>query len=225
MPEQTPKPAFTLSLIRQLLCRDLDLPGFALFAPTQAVLLLGLQFGGNEYPWRSATVIGLIVGAVIGFFVFATYECLVAGDERAMVPPSVFGRREVWTGTLYVGTLIGNILLAAFFLPIYFQGVRGQSPLQSGVSVLPSILSQLLFAVISGALVTKLGYYLPWALACGAIAAVGSGLLSTLTPETPTAKWVGYQIVVGSGRGMGLQMVGYIINFTASFIAACQIRK
>jgi hypothetical protein len=52
-----------------------------------------------------------------------------------------------------------------------------------------------------------MGYYLPWAVASGAVTAIGYGLISTFTPTTETAKWIGYQIVLGSGRGMGIQMV------------------
>ena len=54
--------------------------------------------------------------------------------------------------------------------------------------------------------VGKLGYYLPWSVASGAIVAIGSGLISTFTPQTSTAKWVGYQFLAGIGRGCGMQM-------------------
>ena len=55
--------------------------------------------------------------------------------------------------------------------------------------------------------VPKVGYYLPFAAAGSAIGAVGNGLVSTFSPNTPTHRWVGYQIILGSGRGIGMQMV------------------
>lgn len=57
------------------------------------------------------------------------------------------------------------------------------------------------------AAVGKIGYYLPWSVASGIVCAVGCGLLSTLSPTSSTGMWVGFQIIVGVGRGMGLQMV------------------
>lgn len=36
--------------------------------------------------------------------------------------------------------------------------------------------------------------------------AVSNGLLSTLSPYSSTATWVGYQVFVGFARGMGMQM-------------------
>jgi hypothetical protein len=55
--------------------------------------------------------------------------------------------------------------------------------------------------------VGKLGYYLPWAIFCGVATAIGNGLLTTLSPNTSTGKWVGYQILIGAGRGAGFQIV------------------
>jgi hypothetical protein len=37
---------------------------------------------------------------------------------------------------------------------------------------------------------------------------VGNGLVSTFKPSTTVANWVGFQIVLGAGRGLGLQTVG-----------------
>lgn len=56
-------------------------------------------------------------------------------------------------------------------------------------------------------LVSRCGYYLPFALLSGALSAVGNGLISTFTVSTRTAVWIGFQIVVGAGRGLGAQMV------------------
>ena len=39
---------------------------------------------------------------------------------------------------------------ASYFLSVYFQAVKGASPLLSGVYLLPSILSQLILAVVAG---------------------------------------------------------------------------
>ena len=54
--------------------------------------------------------------------------------------------------------------------------------------------------------VERVGYYLPVMLVSAVIAAVGNGLLSTLSPDTTTAMCAGYEIVVGIGRGMSLQL-------------------
>lgn len=61
-----------------------------------------------------------------------------------------------------------------------------------------------------------MGYYLPWSVAGGMLSSIGSGLLSTLTPTTSTAKWVGYQILSGAGRGAGFQTVRISIHLSSA---------
>jgi hypothetical protein len=64
--------------------------------------------------------------------------------------------------------------------------------------------------------VGKLGYYLPWIASSGAIVAVAAGLISTFTPHTPTATWVGYQLLAGFGRGCGMAMVSIHFHLITS---------
>ncbi|KAK5655912.1 hypothetical protein OQA88_5451, partial [Cercophora sp. LCS_1] len=171
--------------------KDLDLSGFVIFAPAAIMFLLGLEYGGREYPWKSATVIGLLVGAGGAFALFFAWE--QRQGENAMIPLRMMRKREVWSSML-VGTFImGTIFVFSFYLPIYFQAVRDASPFTSGVYVLPNILTSTFFAVLSGSLVTKTGYYIPWVLFGGALATIASGLFTTLTPSTTTAQWAGYQ--------------------------------
>jgi len=77
----------------------------------------------------------------------------------------------------------------------------------SGVYTLPSIFGTMLMSVGSGVLVGRWGYYLPWMMLSAVLAGIGSGLLSTMGPHTSTVRWVWYQIIVGLGRGCGMQMV------------------
>ncbi|KAJ4346149.1 hypothetical protein N0V95_005652 [Ascochyta clinopodiicola] len=104
---------------------------------------------------------------------------------------------------LYTGMLAGVSQLGIVAGPL---AVKGEGPTLSGVHILPSILSALLFVVATGAAITKLGYYLPWGVVCGILTAVGAGLVSTWTPTTSVAQWVGYQIIFGAGRGAGMQV-------------------
>ncbi|KAK9426574.1 putative Major facilitator superfamily domain-containing protein [Seiridium unicorne] len=202
-PDITVKPPFSLSLMRATI-PELDLVGFALFAPAAVMFLLALQWGGNNYPWNSSVVIGLFVGAGATAILFVLWERHMG--ERAMLPGSVIKQRIVWSSAVNGMSLMAIIFTAAQYMPIYFQGVRGEGPAMSGVDLLPSILGQLFMAVMSGILIQRAGYYLPFAAISGAISAIGNGLVSTYTPWTETAKWAGYQILLGGGRGIGMQM-------------------
>ena len=130
------------------LLRKLDLVGFALFAPATIQCLLALEWGGVSYAWSDAKIIGLFCGSAGTLAVFIAWEYRI-GDQ-AMIPLSMARQRIVWCGCLVVLFFFGAMLNAAYYLPIYFQSVRGATPTLSGVYLLPMIVSQMILAVISG---------------------------------------------------------------------------
>jgi hypothetical protein len=68
-----------------------------------------------------------------------------------MIPGSILGERIIWTSCAFGMCIISSMIVASNWLPTYFQAVKGDGPTASGVHVLPSILSQILFVVASGA--------------------------------------------------------------------------
>jgi MFS family permease len=204
IPERVVKAPYNFALVRRILPL-LDLQGFTMFAPSCIMLLLALQFGGDgSHAWSSATVIGLLCGSAATIVLFCFWEARMG--KNAMIPPALLKNRIVLASSGQMVCLMSSVVVGSTFLPIYFQSVRGATPTMSGVDLLPAILSQLLFAIISGAVVSKMGFYLPWAVSSGALTAIGHGLLSTLDAQTKTAMWIGFLIVLGAGRGSGLQM-------------------
>ncbi|KAF1846818.1 MFS general substrate transporter [Cucurbitaria berberidis CBS 394.84] len=185
---------FSMSLVLGLL-PELDLLGFALFVPSAVMLLLALQFGsGNTYPWNSATIIGLFCGAGGSTVIFILWERKMG--DKAMIPGAILRQPVVWSSCIFGSCIMCCTLVASNWIPTYFQAVKGEGPTMSGVYILPSILSSLLFVVASGVAVTHLGYYLPWALFSGVVTAIGNGLISTFTASTSTGPLIAAQNAV-----------------------------
>lgn len=130
--------------------RKLDLLGFVFFAPSAVMLLLALQWGGVKFAWGSATIIGLFCGAAGMFSVFAAWEYRVG--DGAMIPFYMVRQRVIWSSCITMGCFFGSLLTITYYLPIYFQSIKGVSPGLSGVYLLPSILSMMITAVTSGIL-------------------------------------------------------------------------
>jgi hypothetical protein len=202
VPEPTIKPKSRSLLPR--LHHHLDLVGFILFAPAILQLLLALQFGGQVYPWNSSQIIGLFAGAVATFAVWFLWNR--HRGEDAMMPRALIRRKNVLAAALYNASQTSALYAAIYYLPIYFQAVKGASAVLSGVYLLPLILFQLVCAGASGGVVQKIGYTIPITLFASVFLSTGTGLLSLLQPGTSTARWVGFQILVGIGFGSGLQM-------------------
>lgn len=143
---QHPRPP-PLSVLRTL-HTSLDLLGFAIFAPALVMLLLALQWGGTTYAWGSSQIIGLFVGAVATFVVFLGWD--YHKGDAALLPFSIARRRTVWTSCIVYGLFMGNLYTASYWVPVYFQGVKGSSPTMAGVYILPMIIAHVIAALSSG---------------------------------------------------------------------------
>ncbi|RDW57711.1 hypothetical protein BP5796_12512 [Coleophoma crateriformis] len=197
IPEIKPKPP-----VREVLrtaVSTMDLFGLVLLWPAAIMFFLALQWGGNQYRWDSSVVIGLFVGAAVTSAAFLWWEHRYG--DNALLPFSMLRMRVIYSASATMFFFLGGMLTSYYYLPIYFQAVKGDSPLMSGVHILPTILSQVIVTVSTGALTQKLGYYLPNVLAGTALTTIGYGLYSTLRPVTLVGKWVGYQIIGGAGNG------------------------
>ncbi|KAI1385466.1 major facilitator superfamily domain-containing protein [Hypoxylon trugodes] len=182
----------------------LDLLGFSLLASAVIMILLVMHYGGSAYQWNSSVVIGLFCGCGVTTIAFVFWER--RRKEKAMMPLLLLANRVVWSSSLVAGFMTSALLVHSYYLPIYFQAVKNMSPILSGMNLLPSILSQLLSSVLSGIYVSKTGYCLPPIILSGILVPIGSGILSLLGPDAAAAKWIGYQILLGLGRRVGLQM-------------------
>ncbi|KAK4244981.1 major facilitator superfamily domain-containing protein [Corynascus novoguineensis] len=189
---------------RQIVFADVDIVGFALLSGFAVQLLLALQWGGSLYSWSSSRIIGLLCGSGATLAAFASWAWF-RGD-KAILPVSLMRQTVVWTCTVTFGLLTASMFTIAYYLPTYFQAVKGLSAILSGVNTLPNILAQIITLIFLSYLVKKLGYLIPWLVASSVITSISSGLLTTLKVDTLPGKWIGYQIMFGAGYAMGLQM-------------------
>lgn len=171
--------------------RQFDPLGTALLVPGLILLLLALQWGGNQYAWSSARVIVLLVLGLVLLLAFALVQ-VWAGDNGT-VPPRIFRQRSVMAATAVSLTFGSTLLILSFYLPIWFQAIKSQSAIGAGIKLLPYFLFTVLFVIASGFLVSKIGYYTPVLIVGTAILIVSCGLLTTWAPGTSKGKWVGYQ--------------------------------
>lgn len=88
-----------------------------------------------------------------------------------------------------------------YYLPLWFQAIDGISAVDSGIHLLPMMLSLVVTSIATGQLVSRIGYYTPFLISGVCLTAVGAGLLTTLDIGTAAGKWIGFQIVYGFGLG------------------------
>ncbi|KAL4863827.1 hypothetical protein BDV12DRAFT_206145 [Aspergillus spectabilis] len=183
---------------------QMDLSGITLLLGAICCYLLALQWGGAAEPWNSANVIGTLVGFGVLIALFVVNEALL--EDKAMIPPRLVKQRTVLFCSVFTFFLSGAFYLLLYYLPIYFQSVKEASAANSGVRTLPLVLGNGLFAVVSGALLSLLGYYMPLLTLGGALTTIASGLLYTLDLDSGSGEWIGYQAIAGIGVGICIQV-------------------
>ncbi|KAG8860948.1 hypothetical protein FRB91_000144 [Serendipita sp. 411] len=166
-------------------------------------LLLALQWGGNSRPWNDKVVIALfcVFGVVLPAFVY--WELRLG--SRAIMPMWLYKRKSQIGCSATSFFVMMNLIVGTYYLPFYYQASRGRTPTQSGIDILPFMLTIILSAAISGAIINFTGRYIYFLRYATLISAVGAGLLFTLDIHTSSAKLIGYQIIYGLGVGCALQ--------------------
>lgn len=186
---------------RQIMARlkQLDYLGNGIFTLSMIALLFGLVEGGSVHPWSSWRIILPLVLGVVGWIVFHIQQHFAA---QPSVPTRLFANRTSATG--YLLTFLSSILVQAlaYFLPIYFQAVKGTTILASGVNFLPMAIGTLIFAVVAGILLSHLGRYRLLHAVSLALSALAFGLLTRLDADTPKVVWAWYELVGSMGSGL-----------------------
>ncbi|KAJ6445218.1 MFS toxin efflux pump [Purpureocillium lavendulum] len=182
---------------------QLDPIGTICFMPAIICLLLALHWGGQTYAWDNSRVTSLLMLCVVLVLVFLYVQYKM--QDNATVPPRIMKKRTVWSSAIFEFFIGACFLLSMYFLPIWFQAVKGASAVSSGVMNIPMLLSVVLFTVGSGIIVTSWGYYTPFIIGAAILMPIGYGLMSTLNKESSAAAWIGFQIIAGAGVGIGMQ--------------------
>ncbi|MEO5877260.1 MAG: DHA2 family efflux MFS transporter permease subunit [Streptosporangiaceae bacterium] len=179
----------------------LDVVGLLLLSPGLAALVYGMSEAGNGSGLTSPkVVVGVIAGlALIAAFVFHALRL----GERALVDVRLFRDRNFSVVNLafftYVGALFGMMVL----LPLYFQVVEHQTPLQSGLMTAPLGLGAMLTMPISGKLSDRLG---AWRLSLVGLPVMLLGVFGYTQIHADTANWLLLAILFVIGLGHGTLM-------------------
>ncbi|KAF3936514.1 hypothetical protein ABW19_dt0203077 [Dactylella cylindrospora] len=181
----------------------LDPIGTAVFVPSITCLLLALQWGGTEYEWSNWRIILLLVLFAVSFIAFIAIQ--IWKQENATMVPRIVRQRSIAFGMFFAATAGGAMMLFVYYLPIWFQAIQGVDATESGIRLIPTLISLFVGAMLAGIVIRFIGYYTPFMYASSVIMSIGAGLLTLITPSSGSGVWIGFQILYGFGLGMGMQ--------------------
>lgn len=180
----------------------IDYVGAAFMVASVVCILLATSWGGKQYPWGSATIISLFTAGGVFAVIFLYIETRA---PEPILPLRLFRRRTFALangGTLILGVgMFGGII----FIPLYLQIVRGHTPTQSGLLMLPMMLGIVSSSIISGRLISYIGRYKWFIVAGSVLVTTGLTLFTHLGLTTPAWEVAVYMVVLGVGLGMFMQ--------------------
>jgi hypothetical protein len=145
---------------------------------------------------------------LFGILIIAWIVSQFVNKQNATVPPRILLQRSIIAGFTFSMCAGGVMLCFAYYLSIWFQAIQGVDALTSGIRTLPFVLALVAAAIVSGGLISRIGYYTPFVIICACLMSIGGGLLTTLKVTSGRSEWVGYQFLTGFGMGLGMQQTG-----------------
>ncbi|HLN18439.1 MAG TPA: MDR family MFS transporter [Acidimicrobiales bacterium] len=179
----------------------LDILGVCLLSPALASLVYGLsQVGGIGGALKPSVVIGLLTGVVLaGAFVAHALR-----SANPLLDMRLFNNRSYAlanTVTFIIGAVLFGVM---FLLPLYYQVVRGQSPLAAGLLMAPQGIGAACVMPLAGRIADQYGSrrVVPLGMTVMTVSSVVFGFVSPTTSEVLLA----FALFV-RGIGLGMSMM------------------
>ena len=181
----------------------IDWFGAGVLAAGTTALLLGLVWGGRDYPWASPQVLGALGVALVLLVAFA----LVEREVREPILPFELLRNQTVASSVACMGLVGAAMFGTIsFVPLFVQGVIGTSATSSGVVLTPFMLGAVVTSFISGQIVSRTGRYRPNTLIGPVVLGIGLFLLSQMNVHTTNGEAARNMLIAGIGLGMMMQI-------------------
>ena len=181
----------------------MDPTGTVILVSAITCLLLALQWGGQKYSWQNARIITLLVLFGVLFIVYVCWQVYLG--PVATVPKNIIGQRSMSFACFYSFMQGGVNFVILYYVPLWFQAVRGDSAVKSGLDIVTFIAGMTVTMLGTGYILTKGGYSMPFMVLCVVMVSVACGLLTTWTPKSSNATVFGYLTLYGLGQGFGWQ--------------------
>nr|WP_240968060.1 MDR family MFS transporter [Paenibacillus aquistagni] len=190
--------------------KSIDYGGTVTFTIGMTAFLVLLITGGSMIAWDSYVMMALIAASVLFMGIFFYIELKV---KEPMVPLHLFRIRSISVAN-GVSFLLSAVLIGLnSYLPLWVQGVLGQSAKSSGLALTPMSIGWLIGSIIGGRLLIKSGSKVTAFLGTMAIVA-GSVWLTFISGESSI--WMIMALMAVAGFGFGFSFTSFIVIVQSS---------
>ncbi|NNM47343.1 MDR family MFS transporter [Knoellia koreensis] len=167
------------------------------------VPLLLVAEQGRDWGWTSGRSLACFVVGAVGVVAFLLVER--AMKDEALLPLDLFRNRTIAVAS-GASVLIGMAMFGGLAaLPLYLQIVKGASPTEAGLMLLPLTLGIMAGSVISGQVISKTGRYRRFPITGAALLMVALFVFHYVHADTPLWQTMVVMVFFGLGLGFNFQ--------------------
>jgi EmrB/QacA subfamily drug resistance transporter len=172
-------------------------------------LLLAFSWAGTQYAWGSWQIIGLFIFSAVMLVIFFLVEMRTA---EPIITPQLFKNSIFLISVMAMFLVSAGVFVAILYLPLFAQGVLGESATNSGVVLTPMMVGFIFSSIVGGQLLSRTGRYKILAIIGFAVAAIGMFLLSRMTVTTNQGEIIRNMIITGLGAGVLLSLFTIVVQ-------------
>ncbi len=191
----------------------IDVMGSITLSLGVSAVLLATVWGGSQFAWYSWHIIGLYSAGAVLLIAFAWFETRA---EEPVLP------LHLWKSSIFTFSNIASIGVAMtmfgtiYFLPVFVQGVIGNSVTNSGAILVPMLVAMIITSIGSGQLISRTGRYKMVLIAGMVLMIAGYALLAQLDIHSTNQQVIVAMIVIGLGLGTSMQTYTLVVQNSVS---------
>ncbi len=201
--------AFYMHVPNERRAHKIDVWGSVTLSLGISCALLATVWGGAQYPWNSTQIVGLYSAAAVLLAAFIWVETRAAEP----VLPLKLWNSSVFTFSNVAGMGVAMSMFGAiFFLPVFVQGVIGNSVTNSGAILVPMLVAMIVTSIGSGQFISRTGRYKAPLLIGLVVMGAGFYMLSMFNVNTSNQTAIEAMILIGLGLGVTMQTYTLIVQ-------------
>jgi len=187
----------------------IDYLGSATMVAGTIPLLLAFSWAGSQYAWGSWQIIGLFAFSIVMLIIFVLIEFRAA---EPIISPRLFKNSIFLVSVIAMFLVSAGMFGAILYLPLFVQGVLGDSATNSGIVLTPMMIGFMVSSIVGGQLLSRTGRYKILAIFGFIVAAAGMFLLSRMVPTTSEGEVVRNMIITGLGIGVMMSLFTIVVQ-------------
>jgi EmrB/QacA subfamily drug resistance transporter len=187
----------------------IDYLGSATMVAGTIPLLLAFSWAGSQYAWGSWQIIGLFTFSIVMLIIFVLIEFRAA---EPIISPRLFKNSIFLVSVIAMFLVSAGMFGAILYLPLFVQGVLGDSATNSGIVLTPMMIGFMVSSIVGGQLLSRTGRYKILAIFGFIVAAAGMFLLSRMVPTTSEGEVVRNMIITGLGIGVMMSLFTIVVQ-------------